>query len=79
MTELWKVVPFSLKEKLEYPILFLANIQPSLQMNIIKQVHNPSLIVLDTMNLWINISRESLINVLSNSNILLLSESEATL
>ena len=31
------------------PILFLANIQPALQMEVIKQIKSPSLIVMDTM------------------------------
>ena len=41
-------------EKFKKPILFLANIQPSLQMEVINQVSNPNLIVMDTMNLWID-------------------------
>ncbi len=69
----------SLHNKMRSHIL-LANIHPDLQQLVIEQNDNKdALIVVDTMNLWINISRESLINVLSNSNILLLSESEATL
>jgi len=60
--------------------IFLANIHPDLQQLVIEQNDNKdALIIVDTMNLWINIARESLINVLSNSNILLLSKSEATL
>ncbi len=58
--------------------ILLANIHPDLQQSIIQQNNNKdALIIVDTMNLWINTARDSLINVLSNSNILLLNESEA--
>ena len=60
--------------------IFLANIHPDLQQLVIQQNNNKdALIVIDTMNLWINKARESLANVLSDSNILLLNESEARL
>ena len=60
--------------------IFLANIHPDLQQFVIQQNNNKdALIVIDTMNLWINIARDSLRNVLSDSNILLLNESEARL
>ena len=64
--------------KLECPILFLANIQPSLQMNIINQIGNPSLIVLDTMNLWIDNNYDELIEVIKKSDILLINDEEIT-
>ena len=58
--------------------ILLANIHPDLQQSIIQQnINKDALIIIDTMNLWINTARDSLINVLSNSNILLLNESEA--
>ena len=60
--------------------IFLANIHPDLQQLVIKQNKNKdALIVIDTMNLWINTARDSLTNVLSDSDILLLNESEAQL
>ena len=71
-----KFNPIIDSSELEYPILFLANIQPSLQMNIIKQVHNPSLIVLDTMNLWIDNNYDELIEVIKVSDILLINDEE---
>jgi len=46
------------QNNIEAPILFLANIQPTLQKKIIQQVKNPSLIVLDTMNFWISFDNE---------------------
>ena len=38
--------------------IFLANIDPELQYNAIKQMRNPSLIIMDTMNFWISSKRE---------------------
>ena len=58
--------------------IFLANIHPDLQKLVIEQnENNDAIIVVDTMNLWIDIAKDSLLDVLSNSNILLLNESEA--
>ncbi len=59
--------------------IFLANIHPSLQNNVINQAKQPQAIVIDTMNLWINTARAELKEVLSKSNILLINESEAVL
>ena len=64
------------ENNIEEPILFLANIQPSLQKQIIQQVKNPSLIVLDTMNLWIDNNPEELIDVIKDCNILLINDEE---
>ena len=58
--------------------IFLANIHPDLQKSVIEQnENNNAIIVVDTMNLWIDIAKDSLLDVLSKSNILLLNESEA--
>ena len=45
----------------------------------INQVTNTNLVVLDTMNLWIDISLESLKNVISKTNMYLLNDEEAIL
>lgn len=58
--------------------VLLANIHPSLQQSVIDQC-NADLIVLDTMNLWINTTRTALDQVLKHTTILLLNESEAEL
>ena len=58
--------------------IFLANIHPDLQKSVIEQnENNNAIIVVDTMNLWIDIAKDSLLDVLSKSNFLLLNESEA--
>jgi len=56
--------------------VFLANIDPELQLSVLEQMKNP-LVVLDTMNYWIENRREQLIDVIKKSNILLLNDAEA--
>ena len=46
-------------------------------MNVIKQISENSLIVTDTMNLWINISLDKLWEVIAKTDILLLNDEEA--
>ncbi len=60
------------------PYLFLGNIDPVLQLDVVRQmVQRPRWVALDTMNFWINGSREALQNVLKEVDILLVNESEA--
>ena len=63
-------------EDFDNPILFLANIQPNLQMQMINQVTNANLIALDTMNLWIENSYNDLIKVIKKTDILLINDEE---
>jgi sugar/nucleoside kinase (ribokinase family) len=59
--------------------VFLANIDPDLQMKVLEQVRGSLFIGSDTMNLWIDIKRESLLKLLRRVNLLLLNEGEAEL
>ena len=59
--------------------LFLANGTPSLQMKVLDQIDKPSLVVADTMDLWINIQRDVLLRVLQRIDGLVLNDSEAKL
>lgn len=61
------------------PYLFLGNIAPELQLHVLEQVHSPQFILIDTMDLWINIAREKLVQVVSRCDMLTLNESEARL
>lgn len=62
------------------PLVYLGNIQPALQLDVINQMEsiNP-LIVCDTMNLWIDTMRNDLDELLNKVNVLLVNESEAEL
>ncbi|MBI2133166.1 sugar kinase [Candidatus Woesearchaeota archaeon] len=57
--------------------VFLANIDPEIQLDVLGQVENPRLTMMDTMNFWIGNKREKLLKVISKVNILLLNDSEA--
>jgi len=61
------------------PYVFLANINPELQLNVLEQVTDPKLVVCDTMNLWINNSRDALMQTLRKVDILILNDGEARL
>jgi len=56
--------------------VFLANIDPELQLEVLQQVRNPQLIACDTMNFWIEGKKAELIKTLSNVNILVINEAE---
>lgn len=64
-------------ENSEY--LFLANIHPLLQGGVMKAVPEPRLVVLDTMNLWIETTRSDLMEILSGVDVLMVNDSEARL
>ncbi len=57
--------------------VFLANIDPELQMDVLKQVKKPKLVVCDTMDLWIMTKKEALLSLLKKVDILLINDSEA--
>ena len=57
--------------------LFLANIQPDLQLNVLSQMNNPQFVMCDTMNLWIKTMPEELKEVISKINLLLVNDKEA--
>src|SRR6516165_15676 len=57
-------------------LLFLANIQPELQLEVLEQVPNARLTVLDTMELWIMTTKPQLTEVIKRVDVLLMSEEE---
>jgi sugar/nucleoside kinase (ribokinase family) len=59
------------------PFVFLANINPDLQLKVLEQLENPSLICCDTMNLWIEHARKDLEKVLKKVHLFIISEEEA--
>jgi len=63
--------------ELEY--VFLANIHPELQNNVLDQVKTPRYVVLDTMNYWIRGSRTELETTLARVDAVLLNDEEARL
>ena len=57
----------------------LGNIDPELQMKVLDQVSNPDLVILDTMNFWIEGKPEELKKTLERVDIFILNDSEARL
>ncbi|MBW2452768.1 MAG: bifunctional hydroxymethylpyrimidine kinase/phosphomethylpyrimidine kinase, partial [Deltaproteobacteria bacterium] len=56
--------------------VFLANIDPELQLEVLAQVDKPRLVACDTMNFWIDGKRDALIKTLKRVDILLINEAE---
>ena len=61
------------------PFLFLANISPDLQLHVLQQAKSLKFVAADTMDLWINVARSQLMEVISSVDLLTLNESEARL
>jgi sugar/nucleoside kinase (ribokinase family) len=59
------------------PYIFLANINPDLQMRVLDQLDRPKLVCCDTMNLWIINQRKELEQVLKRVDFFIISEEEA--
>jgi len=57
--------------------VFLANIDPELQLSVLDQVEQPKLVACDTMNLWIKIKPEQLKKVIQRVDFMFINEGEA--
>jgi len=57
--------------------VFLANIDPEIQLATLRSVHAPKAVALDTMNYWIDQKRDALLEVMSHVDIVSVNESEA--
>ena len=57
--------------------VFLANIDPILQRQVLDQLERPRLVLADTMNFWIQNKREELLKTLRQVRMLLINEEEA--
>ncbi len=61
------------------PFVFLAAIHPDLQMNVLKQMVKPKFVVLDTRDLWINITKPALMKVLKKTDLVVVNDQEIRL
>jgi sugar/nucleoside kinase (ribokinase family) len=68
------VIPDSYKDA---KYVALGNIEPGLQSRVLEQVNKPDFVVMDTMNLWIEITRDALKETLKGVNLLVINDSEA--
>ena len=79
-TELNSLADFDPKIPEEYKkakFVFLANIDPEIQIKVLKQVEDPKFVMIDSMNFWIEIKREKLLEAMSKADAILLNEGEA--
>ena len=60
----------------EADVLFLANIQPDLQRQVREQCAGARFVALDSMNLWIEIARDSLVQTISGVDCVLMNDAE---
>lgn len=63
------------QKHIEY--VFLANVDPDIQMYVLKSMYAPKLVGLDTMNYWINNKRKALLRVLKKVDIFVANDQEA--
>ena len=68
--------PYIPEEYRESSIVFLANIDPELQLNVLEQVKRPKLTICDTMNFWIEGKLEQLKEIIKRVDILIINEGE---
>jgi sugar/nucleoside kinase (ribokinase family) len=57
-------------------VLFLANIQPDLQLEVRAQMPHARFVALDSMNLWIEIARDSLVSAITSVDCVILNDAE---
>ncbi len=59
------------------PFVFLANIDPRLQLDVLRQVNKPKLVACDTMNFWIESRRPELMQLLKHVDLITVNDGEA--
>ena len=59
------------------PYVFLGNIDPRLQLDVLNQVDRPKLVACDTMNFWIESRRPDIVTLLGRVDCIMLNDGEA--
>ena len=59
------------------PFVFLANIDPRLQLDVLRQVDKPKLVACDTMNFWIESRRPDIVELIKHVDLITLNDGEA--
>jgi sugar/nucleoside kinase (ribokinase family) len=68
------VVPQAYKDA---EVVMLGNLHPMVQMSVIEQMNNPKMVVLDTMNFWMDIALEDLKKVIAKVDVITINDEEA--
>jgi len=58
-------------------IVMLGNLQPTVQLSVIEQMTDPKLVILDTMNFWMDIALKELHNTLKKVDVITINDEEA--
>jgi len=58
-------------------VVMLGNLHPLVQMGVINQMHNPKLVVLDTMNFWMDCALTELMQVIAKVDVITINDEEA--
>ena len=62
----------------EAKFVMLGNLDPAVQLSVLNQLDKtPELVVLDTMNFWMDIALESLLKVIAKADVLMINDDEA--
>lgn len=67
-------VPESYKDA---EVIMLGNLHPLVQLSVLEQVHQPKLVVLDTMNFWMDHAWDDLLKVISKVDVITINDDEA--
>ncbi|MFT5436200.1 MAG: sugar/nucleoside kinase (ribokinase family) [Ulvibacter sp.] len=68
------VVPGEYKDA---DVVMLGNLHPIVQLGVINQMHNPKLVVLDTMNFWMDCALTELLQVIKKVDVITINDEEA--
>jgi sugar/nucleoside kinase (ribokinase family) len=68
------VVPEAYKDS---EVVMLGNLHPLVQLGVINQMHNPKLVVLDTMNFWMDCALSELMQVIAKVDVITINDEEA--
>tara|TARA_B100000795_G_scaffold112494_1_gene83302 strand:+ start:15752 stop:16675 length:924 start_codon:yes stop_codon:yes gene_type:complete len=68
------VVPQTYKDA---EVVMLGNLHPMVQMSVIDQMNNPKMVVLDTMDFWMDIALEDLKKVIAKVDVITINDEEA--
>ena len=80
VTELNTLADFNPKVPVSYQdaeIVMLGNLQPTVQLSVIEQMSNPKLVILDTMNFWMDIALDELKTTLKKVDVITINDEEA--
>ncbi len=74
LAEFDPVVPQSYRDS---EVVMLGNLHPLIQLSVIEQMESPKLIVLDTMNFWMDNALDELLRVISKVDVITINDEEA--